>query len=108
LAGAAAQDPSKLRWRCRRGTRELDVLLERYLRDRWPAASPGQRAAFAALLELPDPELAALLLGQTVTPVASLAEVVIDITRNRPRELSSLTPVYDFDSVSGRRPGSDP
>ena len=105
MAGTAALDPNRLRWRCRRGMRELDVLLERYLRECWPAASPGQQAAFAALLELPDPDLAALCLGQSVTPVTALAEVVADITRNRRRELSSLTPVYEGDPVSGRRPG---
>ncbi|HXQ31400.1 MAG TPA: succinate dehydrogenase assembly factor 2 [Steroidobacteraceae bacterium] len=107
MAGPA-QDASKLRWRCRRGMRELDVLLERYLKERWPDASPGQRAAFAALLELPDPDLAALLLGQTVTPVASLAEVVADITHSSRRELSTRTPVYEVDSAGDRRPGSDP
>ena len=40
--------------------RELDVLLERYLLTRWKLASPERQAEFVALLELPDPELAAL------------------------------------------------
>jgi len=86
--------------------RELDVLLERYLSERWPTAPEGERAAFAALLELPDPDLAALCLGQSVTPVSSLAAVITDITGPRPRELSSLTPVYEGDSEDGCRPGS--
>jgi antitoxin CptB len=108
VAGGAALDPNKLRWRCRRGMRELDVLLERYLRDRWPGAAPGQQAAFAALLELPDPELAALCLGQAVTAVAPLAEVVADITGRGTSELSSGTPVYSDDPARGRRPGPGP
>jgi len=43
--------------------KELDLLLERWLRERYPAASPAERAAFAAFLELPDPELARYLLA---------------------------------------------
>ena len=52
---------SKLRWRCRRGTRELDVLLERYLRERYPCAPIAEQQAFEALLDLPDPQLFAFL-----------------------------------------------
>ena len=50
-------------WRCRRGMKELDLLLLEYLRQQWPAAPPDQRGAFAQILELPDPVLAAYLLG---------------------------------------------
>ena len=34
----------RLRWRCRRGMRELDQLLERYLDRRWPQAELSERA----------------------------------------------------------------
>ncbi len=59
----AALDPGRLRWRCRRGMRELDVLLERYFRRDLPVASSDEMRAFAALLELQDPELARYLLA---------------------------------------------
>jgi len=39
---AAATDPGelgKLRWRCRRGMKELDVLLARYMDERFCSAS---------------------------------------------------------------------
>lgn len=48
---------SRLRWRCRRGMRELDVLLQRYLEERYPHAPEEERQAFEALLEIPDPQL---------------------------------------------------
>jgi antitoxin CptB len=51
----------KLEWRCRRGMKELDLLLIRYLRERHPAASRDERAAFEQFLELPDPEIARYL-----------------------------------------------
>lgn len=58
-AGAPA---ARLRWRCRRGMKELDLLLERFLAADYPGASSAEQAAFAELLELPDPELAAYLI----------------------------------------------
>ena len=40
--------------------RELDVLLERYLRERYPSAPAAEQQAFEALLDLPDPAAARL------------------------------------------------
>ncbi len=55
--------PGRLLWRCRRGMKELDVLLERYARGALPDCPPGERAGFEALLELPDPQLAGYFLA---------------------------------------------
>jgi antitoxin CptB len=55
-----------LRWRCRRGMRELDVLLDRYLRERYPCAPESEQQAFEALLDLPDPQLHAYLMRREV------------------------------------------
>ncbi len=54
-------DIGKLRWRCRRGTKELDVLTTRYLDHHYASASLEEQLAFAALLELQDPELYKIL-----------------------------------------------
>ena len=48
---------TQLKWRCRRGMRELDVVLERYLQQRYATAPLAEQRAFEALLELPDPQL---------------------------------------------------
>jgi antitoxin CptB len=53
----AAQTRSRLSWRCRRGRREWDVLLLSWLERHFDTATACQRAAFAALLELPDADL---------------------------------------------------
>jgi succinate dehydrogenase flavin-adding protein (antitoxin of CptAB toxin-antitoxin module) len=42
---------------------ELDLLLRRWLDRDFESAGAGQRRAFTRLLELPDPELARLLLA---------------------------------------------
>jgi antitoxin CptB len=56
-------DARRLLWRCRRGMKELDVLLERFARSYLAAAGGGERELFARFLELPDPLLAEYLLG---------------------------------------------
>ena len=95
-----AGHPGRLLWRCRRGMRDLDILLERWLATRWPGAPEARRAAFRALLELPDPELAALCLGGGVTAVPEIAALIAEITDPARGELSGGAAVYR--GVSGR------
>ncbi len=59
-------DIRKLEWRCRRGMKELDFLLLRYLREQHPDAASDERAAFEEFLELPDPDLVRYLIGGDV------------------------------------------
>jgi antitoxin CptB len=54
-----------LEWRCRRGMKELDFLLLRYLK-RHALATSDELAAFAEFLELPDPDIAGYLLAGDV------------------------------------------
>ena len=108
MQGAADPELSRLRWRCRRGMRELDVLLERYLKNRWPTAPEGRRAAFRALLDLPDPELAALCLRPPVTGVTEFAELIAEITEPPRSELSAAGPVYNGDFGRMDRPERKP
>ncbi len=56
-------DFARLRWRCRRGMKELDLLLAAWLERRWPAADEDRRRSFRWLLEQPDPDLADWLIG---------------------------------------------
>ena len=70
-----------LRWRCRRGMKEIDLLLLAWLDQEWPGADAGQRQAFEAMLELPDPELLAYLLGRERPTDGGIADVVAQIRR---------------------------
>ena len=78
-AGSGAADLSRLRWRCRRGMRELDVLLARYLERDYSAAAQPERDAFCGLLELPDPDLYGYLFGRTELAAGPLRNVVARI-----------------------------
>ena len=71
-----ARHRAKLEWRCRRGMRELDVLLMRYMSDNFDAAAPVEQAAFEKLLSLPDPEILDLLTGRATAQDANVQHVV--------------------------------
>ena len=55
---------ARLRWQCRRGTKELDLLLQRYLETGYLVADDEEKALFVELLELEDDELLAVLMGE--------------------------------------------
>lgn len=65
----------QLRWRTRRGLRELDLILQRYLEQRYASAPEAERRAFAALLEETDADLLDWLLGRSQPP-ARFADVL--------------------------------
>jgi antitoxin CptB len=66
VVGREPLEIRKLEWRCRRGMKELDLLLVRYLRDRYAAAPSDERVAFTEFLELPDPDIARYLIAGDV------------------------------------------
>ena len=80
----AAGNRPRMAWRCRRGMKELDLLLTGWLETQFERASDAQRGQFEALLALPDPQLARFLLGGQRPERADLAAVVDSIlTRTR-------------------------
>lgn len=58
-------DMAKLRWQCRRGMKELDLLLERYITEIYPTADDTEKARFLELLKLEDDELLRVMLTNT-------------------------------------------
>ncbi len=75
---------ARLRWQCRRGMRELDVLLVAWLDRHYADAPDAQKAAFHALLELPDPELAGYLLRGVPAADPLAAAVIAQIRGDAP------------------------
>ena len=66
----------KLRWRCRRGMKELDLLTLGYLERHYPTVPAEEQQAFAALLELQDPLLMSYMVGRETPADATTARVV--------------------------------
>ena len=73
----------RLRWRCRRGMRELDQLMLRWLDGRWAAADEAERALFLRLLDSEDDKLWAWFMSRETPPDADLAAIV-DTIRGLP------------------------
>ncbi len=53
----------RLRWRCRRGTKELDRILGGFLEENYAQAPIELQKAFIALLEVQDPDIYDWLMG---------------------------------------------
>lgn len=69
----------RLRWRCRRGTRELDRLLEGWVERRGSSADEQTLADFSRLLDAQDPDLWDWLIGRRDPDDAALLELVREI-----------------------------
>lgn len=66
---------NQLKWACRRGMLELDVLLGNFLAEAYPHLSASDQANFAALLATPDPVLFDYLMGKVSPEDARLASI---------------------------------
>lgn len=80
---------NKLRWRCRRGTLELDRMLTGYLENRYLAADGLEQQAFLQLLVLEDSELICYLMGEKPAEISALAQLV-DVIRTMPVGIQAI------------------
>ncbi len=67
---------ARLKWQCRRGTKELDFLLNRYLETGYLVADEGERALFVELLGMEDDMLVGVLMGDRKPEAKKLAGLV--------------------------------
>ena len=77
-----AAELGRLRWRCRRGMRELDQLMLRYLDLRWPQASDAERAVFLRMMDCEDDKLWRWFMGRDRPGDAdlhALVQAIIDL-----------------------------
>ncbi len=66
----------RLRWSCRRGLLELDLVLQRFLREEYPLLGDEQKQTFSRLLGLPDNDLLDLAMGRADTTDEAFGEIV--------------------------------
>ncbi|MEK6748120.1 MAG: succinate dehydrogenase assembly factor 2 [Pseudomonadota bacterium] len=78
-----ASADGRLRWRCRRGMLELDIVLENFLDYGYSELTLDEQVAFEDLLNYSDQELLEYFLGHTKPESALIADVVQCI-RNTP------------------------
>lgn len=70
------REPAKIKWACRRGMLELDILLTKFLDNEFKNLSDADKRLFIELLYLPDPELFSLLMGQVTSPDEQIDRLV--------------------------------
>ena len=80
LVDQGLQDPeptlAELRWRSRRGTRELDLILLGFLSASYENLTPQDRRAYARLLDASDPDLTTWLFGRATPDDLEIARLV--------------------------------
>lgn len=76
VSGIDPVEIKRLRWRCRRGMRELDQLMERFLDRVFPTSSDAERALFLKLLDTEDDILWRWCMGRERPEDAALAGFV--------------------------------
>lgn len=74
---------SQLRWRCRRGMRELDTLMTAWLEQCWAEADTETRAGFLRLLDSEDDALWDWMTGRVVPEDIELREAVARVVERR-------------------------
>ena len=79
MTDAEEAELRKLRWRCRRGMRELDQLLERWLDREYASASEAQRGIFRRLLDSEDDRLWRWFLGHEAPADVEIAALIDQI-----------------------------
>ncbi len=67
---------NRLRWKCRRGTLELDLVLQQFLERDYAALDRPAQQAFETLLESGDEELWAMVSGEVPCSVPGCHLVV--------------------------------
>jgi len=69
----------RLRWRTRRGTRELDALFGGWLETSFSTADAALQQAFDELLDVQDPDLWDWVMGHAQPPRADWQAIIDDI-----------------------------
>jgi antitoxin CptB len=66
----------KIRWQCRRGLLELDLILQEFNRRHLAGLDPEQLECLEELLALPDNDLLDLAMGRAAAPEPRYQNVV--------------------------------
>ncbi|HEB81409.1 MAG TPA: succinate dehydrogenase assembly factor 2 [Gammaproteobacteria bacterium] len=76
-------DPANLKWQCRRGMLELDLLLNNFIDNRVDTLTEDEKQVLLNLLTYPDQILLDLLLGNSVSSDHAIAALVDAIRSTR-------------------------
>lgn len=73
-------DRSRLLWRCRRGIREMDIVLQDFLNQSYDSLSDADKNTFSALLDEADLDILNWLMGKD-EPTSENLKHIIELIR---------------------------
>jgi antitoxin CptB len=76
MMNTPSMNRARLRWRCRRGMLELDLLLQGFLDKGFEQLDATGQGVFVRMLELPDQTLHEYLMGMAEVREREFADVV--------------------------------
>jgi len=70
---------ARVRWACRRGMLELDVLLQPFIETHYEAMTDDDKKTFIRLLACEDPEIFAWFMGHEQCQDPLLADMIVKV-----------------------------
>lgn len=70
------REDDRIRWHCRRGLLELDLVLSKFLEKHYSGLDLQQKAVFKELLDLSDNDLWDLLSGKQPAPSEAMRNLI--------------------------------
>ncbi len=74
---------SRLLWRCRRGIKEMDIVLQDFIKDSYDELNNENKSAFSKLLEEQDLDILNWILGKDKPEDTALIEIIKKIRSSR-------------------------
>ncbi len=74
-------DRNRVRWLCRRGMKELDLVINRYFESDYDSLTEQEQSEFKDFLNLEDPEMFSWIMGRT-TPEKESNTAIVNKLRN--------------------------
>lgn len=71
-----AEEKARIKWACRRGMLELDVVIMPFFEERFESLSEQEQEDFVAMLECDDPDLFTWVMGHGRSSNEAIAQIV--------------------------------
>ena len=81
---SSISDPAvlqRIRWRCRRGLLELDIVLGRFIEQCYAGLDEVQHISFDTLLDMPDNDLWDMISGRESVPLPGEQQTLLEKIR---------------------------
>ena len=78
-----SEKKSRILWRCRRGIKEMDIVLQDFIKDSYDKLNNENKSAFSKLLEEQDLDILNWVLGKDKPEDKTLIEIIKKIRSSR-------------------------